>query len=164
MTHIGYEVIMCASSCLNMVKSTGNVRYAFLESELIHARALFEFLTTTKRPRSDDIVRTDFAEDWEPSPADAVATLKDQVPDIHKNLAHLTWARVDDQRPVPWSYVVIATNIVAVAWDWAVHVTESEGKHIDDPQAVAHGLLLAIKQARADVDLAVVLAALETED
>jgi hypothetical protein len=51
--------------------------------------------------RHDDMLRTDFAPEWEATPKDAKERLEDNTEVLHKHLVHLTWARIqqDDSSP-----------------------------------------------------------------
>ena len=149
MTHIGYEVEMCALSGYRMLTVTDqHAVNAYLECTLLHARGLEEFLVMTKgRPRTDDMLRTQFAPEWTPAPADAVYRLGARRSDINKHLAHLTWARVDRPESPAWPWIEITVDTVAIARAWVEHVTRSEDKDIDDPDIKALILLGAVENA-----------------
>ncbi|MFC6238033.1 hypothetical protein [Longivirga aurantiaca] len=149
-SHIAHEVHMCAYSAFRMLSSDDeNDRVAYLECELLHARALEEFLVVTRRrPRDDDMLRTHFAPEWTPSPDDAVSRLGERRETINKYLAHLTWARVDEPDAPAWSFIEIADDIVAVAAAWVGHVTRSEGRLPDDPDIKALILANAVSDAQ----------------
>ena len=124
--HIGYELWMMAAAS-NRIRSSkqagdGVGANAYLESMLLHARALADFFVHTKRGFPSDIRRTDFTDtDWEPAPAELVARIKVNSPVIDKHLAHLTWERVDDD-PQEWHYPDVAADLVAVADKWSAHL------------------------------------------
>lgn len=129
LTHLGYELEMCAAAACRLATSTARdatEHNAYLESSLLHARNLYEFLVTGKKSaRPDDLLRTDFAsEDWsarEQSPP-AVRRLATAYPDLHKHLSHLTWARVDDVAPPQWTPLQVAHDIAELVGSWAAHV------------------------------------------
>lgn len=149
MSHIAYEVEMCALSGLRMVVATDqHARNAYLECTLMHARALEEFLVLTPRsPRPDDMRRTQFAREWNPHPTHAVARLGSRRETVNKYLAHLTWTRVDDTEPPEWPFIEIADDAVAIARAWVLHVTADEGNHLEDPDIKALMLWNAVREA-----------------
>lgn len=154
MSHIAYEVEMCARSGVRMlVVDDLHARNAYLECTLLHARALEEFLVfPLDRRRSDDMLRTQFASEWKPRPRGAVARLEARRDTVNKHLAHLTWARVDDQEPPEWPFIEIADDAVAVARAWVEHVTLDEGKESEDPESKALVLWNAVRQAQSFLD------------
>lgn len=134
LSHVGYEIWMCAEAMAQVVGASAAVpantsdvtvgarSNAFLESGLLHARALYEFLIADHdKPRPDDMLRTDFAPEWTPSPLDAVARLNSSPRMLNKHLAHLTWERIENAGP-PWTYKQVAQDILDVASAWADHV------------------------------------------
>lgn len=95
---------------------------ALLESMLIHARSVADFLIRDSSYQSD-LRRTDFTDlDWQPAPQDAVVRVSAMIPKIHKQVAHLTWERVDHVKQ-EWSPTVIAADLVRIADDWLTHFT-----------------------------------------
>lgn len=152
MAHIGYEVYMCATSAHRMATSSDqDATNAYLECMLLHSRALAEFLVLSKSGHPDDMLRTEFAPDWTPSPKDAVARLSERRSVTNKFLAHLTWPRVDDPNPPEWSFVEIAVDSVAVARAWLEHVAQSEGMSVSDHEMKA--LILRHDVERAETIL-----------
>lgn len=150
MSHVAYEIKMCCEAAVRRLHATDGVEEsAYLEVELLHARSLYEFLVASKSARIDDMVRTAFAPDWTPGPAQAVQRLKERQPVLHKHLAHLTWARVDDPEAPEWTFLEIAADTHAVTAAWARHVTEAEGKRIGDPNTLAALLLSDLEIAAA---------------
>jgi hypothetical protein len=149
MSHIAYEVEMCALSGMRMVIATDqHARNAYLECTLLHARALEEFLVLAPRsPRPDDMRRTEFAREWNPHPSHAVARLGSRRITVNKNLAHLTWTRVDDPEPPEWPFIEIADDTVAIARAWVPHVTADEGKDLQDPDIKAQLLWNAVRES-----------------
>lgn len=134
LTHVGYEVWMCAWAA-SQIRS--EVRYppemvnprmnAMLEVQLIHARSLIELLLRPidARPGDDDLLRTDFdppmCTPWTPGPSDAMGRLTGgHWRDLQSYVAHLSWQR--RVRPRSWKYVSIGMDIVAVAESWARHL------------------------------------------
>jgi hypothetical protein len=143
--HLGYELETCIETACALrayqadgaidahapaVLDPGLIRNALVEAHLLHARALIEFFIETKSPQPGDILRTQFATEWSPQPAEAVRRLATFKRTINKHLAHLTWDRVDDVEPLPSEkYGAIARDIVAVARAWADHVASPDHRH-----------------------------------
>jgi len=146
LTHVGYEILMCSGSARSFVDPThsGVVENALIESVLVHARQLIDFLIRElpQKPRLDEILRTDFASEWMPQPADAVGRLngKEFRDLLNKHLAHLTWARVGPEPP-EWYYGQIAEDINSVAEEWAKHLRQV------DPE-LAQVIQLCVETAR----------------
>jgi hypothetical protein len=92
----------------------GVIHNALLESFLIHARILIEFLY--KNEPYEDTVRADqyFTSDrpWKSIRPPKTELLEETVKDAHKQLAHLTYTRL--QRKTQWPYIKIANDIKAV--------------------------------------------------
>jgi hypothetical protein len=122
---LGYELWMMAATAALIRSGDGDPlrRSAYLESMLLHARALSEFVLG--RGRNTDLSLDDFASAWEPEPADAVARVRKGIDAIDKRLAHLTWARVE-QPPVKWNFLAVADDLLVIAEGWARHLAEEE--------------------------------------
>ena len=124
--HVGYEVQMMAAASKRLAAATsdgdGIAANAFLESMLLHARALIAFFLHDGR--KDDIRRTDFAPDWTPLPVPAVANAYEAYPLLNKYLAHLTWQRVSPAAP-EWNYPTIAADVASIADYWCRHVADT---------------------------------------
>lgn len=150
MAHLSYEVSMCAVSAARMLSAEDGYEHnAYLECMLLHARALDEFLVMTRdKPYKDNMLRTDFGDEWEPHPIEAVQRLKERRSLINKHLAHLTWARVDSAEAPQWSFIEIANDIVSVAGAWVQHVTALDDQDDDDPDIKALALWNAVKDAK----------------
>jgi hypothetical protein len=97
---------------------------AYLESMLLHARALAEFLVLS-RSRPSDIRRQDFADEWSPTPVEAVARLTDHVPTLDRHLSHLTWERVETGPP-SWEYHQVADDVLMIAFAWLDHLNKRD--------------------------------------
>jgi hypothetical protein len=67
----------------------GTAQNAALESALLHARSLIEFILDKPR-RSDDMRPADFYPGWEGPPADVREQLDDERRLLHKYLVHLS--------------------------------------------------------------------------
>jgi len=123
---VGYELRMMAHASVllrqaQLANDDGMAQNAFLESALLHARALTAFFLKDS-DRDSDIRRTDFAPEWTtPAPGDAVKRLNGHYLLLHKYLAHLTWERVSEDAPA-WDYPNIAVDVVDVADAWSKHL------------------------------------------
>lgn len=174
--HIEYEVSACAEYARRLAthhSSDRDEEIAYLEALLLHARALHEFLLRplVDRPRQEDMLRTDFAPEWDPKADDsgtkrlkrAATELDVAVPDMHKHLMHLTWRRVEDQGPAVWSFVDIAQRVTVVVGAWARHVEAAKAEEVAASSCLppfevgAHiavqlsaGLLAEIAESHAD--------------
>jgi hypothetical protein len=143
MGHIAYEVEMCVDAAVRCVLAAGpggddTARNAFLESALLHARCVFEFLDAKKRDRrDDDMIREDFGPPWKPAKGkeqEARTALHKVKPDIDKHLAHLTWQRVDDPETPSWTVLQVAQDVTTLARAWATHLTKAvEGDPMRSP-------------------------------
>ncbi|BCB85516.1 hypothetical protein [Phytohabitans suffuscus] len=125
--HIAYEIKMCgvAAYGLNSAMENSLVANVYLESLLIHARVLGEFLYTPKR-RPDDLRPEDFDGPLWTVPtgeaADRVRTfLRDTGQMINKHMAHLTWARVESEQP-KWPYFQILQGLTEAVRSWCDHL------------------------------------------
>jgi hypothetical protein len=103
--HLNYEMSMLEATRGRLVggidKTTENI---LVESFLIHARNLIDFLQPTTHLRDDDVIAADFfvgaAVDWEDvfkkvnifTPAMDIEGIRDR---INKRLAHLTYDRLN---------------------------------------------------------------------
>lgn len=114
---LDYEVWMLWS--LANILATDNqgkgvIHNALLESFLIHARILIEFLY--KNQPYKDTVRASqyFTSDspWKSIRPQKTELLEKTEKDAHKQLAHLTYTRLQGKRQ--WPYVKIANDIKAV--------------------------------------------------
>jgi len=124
---IGYEVWMMGQ-CARMLANGGLdevVHNTVVESELLHARQLIEFLIKTSTHDSD-LRRTDFAPEWpvEKRPADVVTRLNADYLLIHKHLAHLTRERVQPDLP-EWKYQAIPNDVMTLVNAWTNHVDQA---------------------------------------
>lgn len=127
---VGYELRMLAHTALRTAQThtmgADLDRNAYLESSLLHARQLADFLVHSKAGYPSDLRRTDFTPtDWKPGPADAVERIKDASPRFDKSLAHLTWERVHNDPPA-WSFVQIARDLTAIADYWTAHLAQHD--------------------------------------
>lgn len=132
--HIAYEATMCATSAIRCAeveyglrRGDGDDRNAYLESALLHARNLYEFLCTDGR--NNDLRRRDFGPDWKPTgeQQEAAARLLGAAQvDLHKHLAHLTWERVERPEPPGWAPVNVAYCALTLTEAWMLHVDDAD--------------------------------------
>jgi hypothetical protein len=163
LAHIAYEVQMCAEAAIRCAQQevllrTGAVRdqaprNAYLESSLMHARGLYEFLIKDKRrPRDDDMLREDFGPAWKAAPGrevEAKIRLAAWLPDAYMHLAHLTWRRVDEPDQHEWTPVQIASDIINLSRGWAVHIAAAaEGDSFGEATVLINALDTAEKLSR----------------
>ncbi len=76
-----------------------SIRNAILESFLIHARNIIEFMYNDKNSRKDDIAANDFTyktKNWKEIRLPQSDFLNEQYKRAHKKLAHLTYYRQED--------------------------------------------------------------------
>lgn len=132
LVHFAYEVKMCLLCVGLLVDAPDNVDVpsaqsprllAALESQLVHLRAVTEFLIRPQTDRIDDMRRDAFAPDWDPLPADAVERLNGLHDPINKRLMHLTWVRLDE--PVLWESGANAEAALQVSLAWSDHLART---------------------------------------
>ena len=119
--HLYYEVAMfeaCSAWLAENRSAEKQVTYAVLESFLIHARVIWDFVcfirrdVASQRPKTshkDDIIAEDFfdqAGDWHPKPN---PYLDKQCEAINKSLAHLTEVRLGLRQ---WDYQRIYAELM----------------------------------------------------
>ena len=118
--HLNYEIWMldCMATALALgLAGDGRMKNSFLESFVIHARALLQFLYA-EAPRADDVIAEDFFEDplgWHTSRPAMTPLLSTVRRRVGKEAAHLTYARQavnpDDK---PWEFLSIARDLQQV--------------------------------------------------
>lgn len=131
--HVAYEVWMMTFAATQLVSTgddqslpeVGVVQNAYLESTLLHARSLADFLVRDSG-RKADIRRIDFADEWKPEPDEAVTRVKGSLNDLNKHLAHLTWDRVTNAGPTQWNAAALVTDIVHIADAWSRHLADTD--------------------------------------
>jgi len=88
---------------------------ALLESFVIHLRALIDFFYPSQSPKPDDILAAEYFADptrWDAVRPACSETLRSARARAHKEIAHLTYARLDvtpDEKP--WQFVQIAEEM-----------------------------------------------------
>jgi len=102
---------------------------AAIESGLIHARVLAEFLVPNdaKKPRTTDMVPSEFVGGWTPDPPDASELLAQSGAALSQHLAHLTWHRVRTPGGAIDTPVIIEAGVrVGFAWRDHLRVSASD--------------------------------------
>jgi len=90
----------------------GVIHNALLESFLIHARILIEFLYKNK-PYKDTVIASQYFTDSQNILPPKTKLLEETAKDAHKYLAHLTYTRTHLQGKKQWFYIKIANDIKA---------------------------------------------------
>jgi hypothetical protein len=118
--HLHYEFWMLASLAGGLASGiTADLwlRNALLESFVIHVRVLIDFLYA-ERPKPDDVIAADYfspSEEWEKLRPAQSETLERARIRAHKELAHLTYARLNvTPETKPWPFIEIAKEIHSV--------------------------------------------------
>lgn len=126
--HVSYELVQLVKmSCyLEVQPLPGELHNACLESLLLHARSLIDFLLLGKGS-SGDLHRSDFIPMWAPVKGEETKRLRAAMPMLHRHLAHLTWERVDASEQ-EWSYRHIAADVLHVYADFV-----AQGRATDAP-------------------------------
>jgi hypothetical protein len=139
-----YEFDMMVGTCAALAADTfglGPAHNAFLESELLHARNVIEFLIgrpkrKQQRYRDSDISARDYLPGWTPDDDEVSRRLTEALPQIDKQLSHLSWARVDGK--VAWHYATVLVDIREVLAQFVGRLND-----VNSPHAAAFESLLA---------------------
>jgi hypothetical protein len=116
--HLDYEFWMLTSLAQSMatgISAQGWLTNALLESFVIHFRALVDFFYPPLHPKPDDVLATHYFEDsaeWERLRPPLSEALQHGRARAHKEIAHLTYTRLDvtpDKRS--WPFVEIANQM-----------------------------------------------------
>jgi len=112
-----YEVWMLRSLANILAidnQGTGVIHNALVESFLIHARILIEFLYKNKTHEDTVRARQYFTSDshWESIRPPKTKLLKDTEQNAHEHLAHLTYTRLEEKKK--WPCIKIANDIETV--------------------------------------------------
>jgi len=118
--HLHYEIWMLASLANGIgsgIAGQGPIANALLESFVIHVRALMDFLYNDN-PQPDDVIADDYfssPDEWRNARPELTELLKSSKRRAGKEVAHLTYARLDvTQETKPWAFIQIANEISAV--------------------------------------------------
>jgi hypothetical protein len=99
------------------IAAGGWLHNALLESFIIHVRVLIDFLYA-EQPRADDVVAADYfypSDEWDKLRPLQSETLKKARIRTHKELAHLTYERLNvTPETKPWAFSEIANEIQKV--------------------------------------------------
>jgi hypothetical protein len=105
--HLSYEMkqMMAAAALLVRDGDGKDTSAAFLESALLHARNLIEFLT--QKPKADLVTSQHFLRNWTSS-----SNYEAENKELNNWLAHLTWLRVNDSVPGrTWQVAPLAKKV-----------------------------------------------------
>ena len=110
-------LISVARALASRIASQGWLLDSLLESFVIHFRALLDFFYAEK-PRIDDVIASDFFPDegrWEKIRPPLSEYLSKFWARAHKEVAHLTYARLDvTPETKEWNHVEIADEIKSI--------------------------------------------------
>ena len=109
-----------------------------IESFVIHFRGLLDFLYA-ERPKPNDVIAADYflPGEWEGLKPPLSDTLKRAKSRAHKEVAHLTYERLNvTPETKPWAFVSLSNEIQSVMNVFLVNVTKNRlGAVWQGPQA-----------------------------
>jgi hypothetical protein len=118
--HLHYEIWMLTSLAHGIgtgIAGQGPIANALLESFVVHVRALMDFLYNDNL-KPDDVIAEDYfgnADEWKNIRPALSESLKQAKRRAGKEVAHLTYARLDvTPETKPWRFVDIANEIAAI--------------------------------------------------
>jgi hypothetical protein len=114
--HVAYELIEMDLMAVRVLRDEYENHH--LESALLHARSLIEFLIGRERRHRNDISPDDFVEGWWAPEGPHTDRLRAALPVIDQHLSHLTWTRVT-QGAQSWSYPDMRNDVLGVFADFA---------------------------------------------
>jgi len=130
--HLYYEIWMLTSLAHGIgtgIAGQGPIANALLESFVVHVRALMDFLYNDN-PKPDDVIAEDYfenAEEWRKLRPVLSESLKQAKRRAGKEVAHLTYARIEvTPETKPWRFVDIANEIAAVLNTFLGNVPKSK--------------------------------------
>ena len=123
-------------------------KWALLESFLIHARSLRHVFYECDRRHKDDVFASDYfprANAWRDICGPMPAALQ-PIKEVHKEIAHLTYARLEPDRPGKWEVPSIHSALSACVLKFPANVQPrllSDQWHgrIPDPRRALPGML-----------------------
>jgi hypothetical protein len=122
--HVGYELVQLAAmpNALREADEAGQDRVAkaCLESMLLHARNLVEFLIESSW--DSDVRRSDFAPRWSAPNIPAKKRLQDARPTWDRNLSHISWERIEGGDAPDHYYQRVAGDVVDVMGTFVEHL------------------------------------------
>jgi len=157
--HLRHEVVQLAAMAVtlsvdNLVltpqRSATWVGNALLESFLLHARTVADFLRNhhdnPKDRRADDVLAVDYLPSWQPR--DALS--RDDRRGINKQLAHLSIKRLPGSER-PWHFAAIASRLLAGMGTFLAEFLDapSEARRITDDVALQIGWQQAMDTLKA---------------
>lgn len=154
MSHVAYEVMQMTWAAGQLWTSrestdaTGVAWNAVLESALLHARSLIEFMLDDAR-YADDMRPDAFYPGW-PGPQGPVRDELDAERKLlHKHLVHLTWARAGSE-PAAWDFRRTVGTIVQALGSYADHLSTGAERGEADG-AVVRTMRAALLWARQEI-------------
>ena len=117
-SHLDYEywmVMALAQAMASGISEKGWLTNALLESFVIHVRALVDFFYPPANAKPDDVFAIDFFDDpaeWEGIRPPLSENLQRGRARAHKEIAHLTYARLDvTPEAKSWPFIDIANEM-----------------------------------------------------
>src|SRR5659263_136980 len=139
--HVAYEVNMLVETARRLTPPLADTvtNNAHLESFLIHARSLDNFLRPIpKNPQQDDVFAQHFYAKWI-----GKGSLPDGLrDDVNKRVAHLTDTRVGEQADV--SPAGVARSLLGSFCDFSAQLGAGKWPALDEAEAVALGYLAVL--------------------
>ena len=130
--HLNYEIAMLhdtAAALASEAEHDVTIHNALVESFTIHVRVLIDFLWPVK-PRADDVIAGDFfddSSDWDALRLTFPAVLEPARRRAGKEVAHLTYARLDvTPDGKPWPYVEMANAVLSAFHVFARNASASK--------------------------------------
>ena len=130
--HLHYEIWMLTSLANGIgsgVAGQGPIANALLESFIIHVRTLMDFLYNDN-PQPDDVIAEDYfssPDEWRKVRPELTDLLKSSKRRAGKEVAHLTYARLDvTPETKPWAFIQIANELSAIINIFLQHVPKSK--------------------------------------
>ncbi len=130
--HLHYEIWMLTSLANGIgsgIAGQGPIANALLESFVIHVRTLMDFLYNDS-PQPDDVIAEDYfssPDEWRKVRPELTELLKSSKRRAGKEVAHLTYARLDvTPETKPWAFIQIANELSAIINMFLQHVPKSK--------------------------------------
>jgi hypothetical protein len=123
-SHVSYGLVQLAAmpKALREADEAGqdHVAKACLESMLLHARNLVEFLIESSW--DSDVRRSDFAPRWSPPNIPAKKRLQDARPTWDRDLSHISWERIEGGDALDPYYQRVAGDVVDIMGTFVEHL------------------------------------------
>jgi hypothetical protein len=108
-------LVSLAHGLASGIAGQGTFANALIESFVIHVRCVLDFLYAPKNRRDDDVIAQDYFDDpteWENLRPPMSANLEKARDRAGKEMAHLTYARLDvTPEAKPWRFVELTNEI-----------------------------------------------------